>query len=158
MAFTVFFVSAWLITSLFTILPKRLNLIENTFLFLTISVININWTWIINEELKYVKITDDSVNYAGFLILRSIIIPTLLMIAVNLYTRFSPSAMKKVWIIVVSVTCLLLLHILSRVLDVSTYNDWNLGFDAIYYVSLHLFSIGLLKLIRKSTHIEVKQP
>ncbi|WP_406945226.1 hypothetical protein ACJA3J_21465 [Halobacillus sp. SY10] len=157
MAFTVFFVCAWLIISVFTIIPKRLTLIENTFIFLTTSVININWTWIINEELKYVKITEDPSNYAGFLIFRSIIIPTLLMVQLNLYNP-SSSPVKKALILIASVLCLVLLTILSRVLDVSDYKDWNLGFDAIYYVSLHLFSIGVSKLIRKSTRIEVKQP
>lgn len=157
MAFTIFFVYAWLIISVFTIIPKRLTLIENTFIFLTTSVISINWTWIINEELKYVKITEDPSNYASFLIFRSIIIPTLLMVQMNLYNS-SSSPVKKALILIASVLCLVLLTILSRVLDVSVYKDWNLGFDAIYYVSLHLFSIGVSKLIRKSTRIEVKQP
>ncbi|MYL69274.1 hypothetical protein GLW00_00335 [Halobacillus litoralis] len=155
MAFTVFFVSAWLIISIFAIIPKRLTIIENSFIFLATSVISINWTWIINEELKYVKITEDPANYAGFLIFRSIIIPTLLMVQLNLYDH-SSSAMKKGVIFTVSVVCLLLLTILSRVLDISTYKEWSLGFDAIYYVFLHFFSIGVWKLIRKTTHNEVK--
>ncbi|WLR48533.1 hypothetical protein LC065_04890 [Halobacillus litoralis] len=155
MAFTVFFVSAWLIVSIFTIIPKRLTLIENTFIFLTTSVISINWTWIINEELKYVKITEDPANYAGFLFFRSVIIPTLLMVQLNLYSA-SSSTIKKGLVIAASVICLLLLTISSRVLDISTYKDWNLGFDTVYYVFLHFFSIGVWKIIRKFTHIEVK--
>ncbi|WP_394219067.1 hypothetical protein [Halobacillus trueperi] len=155
MAFTVFFVCAWLIISIFIIMPKRLTLIENTFIFLTTSVISINWTWIINEELKYVKITEDPANYAGFLIFRSLILPTLLMVHVNLYNA-SSSVMKRGLVFTASVILLLLLTILSRALEVSTYKDWNLGFDVVYYVILHFFSIGVCKILRKSTRNEVK--
>ncbi|MBX0358295.1 hypothetical protein [Halobacillus sp. Nhm2S1] len=155
MAFTVFFVCAWLIVSIFTIIPKRLTIIENSFIFLTTSVISINWTWIINEELKYVKITEDPTNYAGFLFFRSVIIPTLLMVQLNIYSA-SSSTMKKGLVIAASVLCLLLLTILSRVLEVSTYKDWSLVFDVVYYVFLHFISIGVWRLIRKSTHNEVK--
>lgn len=150
MAFTVFFVTAWLLISIFTIIPKRLTVIENSFLFLLTSVISIHWTWIVNEELKYVQITKDPVDYAGFLIFRSVIIPTLIITQLNLYS-FPSSVIKKAIVLSTSVLCLLLLTILSKSLGVSTYEDWNLAFDVIYYIALHALSIVTWKLFRNLT-------
>ncbi|CDQ18406.1 hypothetical protein SAMN05192559_101980 [Halobacillus karajensis] len=156
MAFTTFLFSAWLIISLFIILPKRLNLIENSFIFLTIGVISINWSWIIYEELKFGKITENPADYAGFLIFRSIIIPTLIMFQLNRYGSSSFNK-KMTFVISISTIGLILLTLLSRVFDVTTYKQWHLIFDVLYYLGLHIIALVVLICLRKAPSSEVKQ-
>ncbi|WP_026702751.1 hypothetical protein [Salibacterium aidingense] len=78
MAFAVFFLASRLLNTLFIRMEKTLSLTENTFVFMIILVININWDWIVYEEMDRVNITEDGLNYTAFLLFRSIIIPMVL--------------------------------------------------------------------------------
>ncbi|HYK73133.1 MAG TPA: hypothetical protein VEV44_08430, partial [Pseudoneobacillus sp.] len=84
MGFVVYFFVAWLVISIFTIIKKRLSIVENTLVFLIILILSINFSWIVNEELKLVTISKKGLDYTAFLLNRSIIIPIMIVIHVNL--------------------------------------------------------------------------
>ncbi|SDI81399.1 hypothetical protein [Alteribacillus bidgolensis] len=150
MAFTIFFFAAWLTLALFAVMRKRLSLIENTFVFMVIFVININWAWIIFEETNFVKLTTEGMDYTAFLLFRSIIIPMILVIQLNLIPKFNTAL-----VIITSVIILLFLTYLSTFFHVTDYTKWNLGYDALYYIFLHVISYYSLQLFRKTANNEV---
>ncbi|WP_158737946.1 hypothetical protein [Alteribacillus sp. YIM 98480] len=150
MAFTIFFFVAWFILALFAVIRKKLSLIENTFVFMVILVININWAWIIIEEMNVVKLTTEGMDYTAFLLSRSIIIPMILVIQLNLIYK-----LNTVFVFTVSLIILLLLTFLSTFFHVTDYIKWNLGYDALYYIFLHVISYYSLQLFRKTANNEV---
>ncbi|UOR13357.1 hypothetical protein [Halobacillus amylolyticus] len=154
MGFAVFFFVAWLITALFFVTQKKLSITENTFVFMFILVISINWTWIIYEGLKYIKITEQPMNYTAFLFFRSLIIPMLLVMQLNMIHKTKTFA-RSVLIAMVSIGILLLLTGLSLYFDLTKYVKWNIGYDILYFSALHLIAYYSHQIFRKITYREV---
>ncbi|MFB4166075.1 hypothetical protein ACE1TI_20350 [Alteribacillus sp. JSM 102045] len=147
MAFSVFFLASWLVISLFLVMKKKLSIIENTFVFMVILVININWSWIIEEELNLIQLTEEGMDFTAFLLFRSIIIPMILNL-IHLSNTLLVS--------IVSLIILLFLAFLSTTFNMTNYINWNLGYDAIYYIILHVISYYTHKLFQKISNNEVR--
>lgn len=154
MAFTLFFFTSWLIVTLFTIIPKKLSLTENTFVFLMILVISINWTWVIYEEFKFIESTEIPMDYTAFLMFRTLIIPTLIITQLNVSLQ-APSRTISLLTIGSSTTALLLFTYFSLQFEMIQYIDWNMTYDALYYLSLHGIAYSTQKLFKKIPANEV---
>ncbi|RSL30453.1 hypothetical protein D7Z54_26170 [Salibacterium salarium] len=150
MAFAVFFFAAWFISTAFILMPKKLSIIENTFVFIVILVVSINWGWIVYEGMELIKLTEQAMNYTAFLLLRSIIIPMILVTQLNLIHKSN-----SMFVIIVSLIILLFFSSLSSIFNITDYVKWNLGYDAIYYLMLHVIAYSSLLLIRKVAKNEV---
>ncbi|MFD2704985.1 hypothetical protein [Salibacterium lacus] len=150
MAFVLFFFAAWFITTTFLIMPKKISIIENTFVLMVILIININWGWIIYEGMERIELTEESMNYTAFLLLRSVIIPLILVTQLNLVHKSNT-----IFVVLVSLIILLFFSSLTSILNIADYVKWNLGFDAIYYLLLHVIAYYSLLFIRKIAYKEV---
>lgn len=84
MGFVVFFFVAWLVVSIFSLIKKKLSIIENTFVFLIILILSINFSWIVIEEWKLISLSKKGFEYTGYLLNRSVILPMLILIQINL--------------------------------------------------------------------------
>ncbi|WP_101846240.1 hypothetical protein [Halobacillus sp. Marseille-P3879] len=155
MTFAIFFFASWLITALFLIIPKKLSTIENTFVFMIILIISINWSWIIYEEFKLVNLTEEPMEYAAFLLSRSIIIPFVFITQLNLVYAVT-SVTRVVLTILMSFSFLLLMSLLSQIFKITEFTNWNLGYDALYYIFLYLVSYASLLIFRKLELSEVR--
>ncbi|SFK11334.1 hypothetical protein SAMN04487936_107159 [Halobacillus dabanensis] len=147
MAFTLFFFGSWLVLTLFTIIPKKLAFTENTFVFLILLVISINWTWIIYEEFKFIESTETPMDYAAFLMFRSIIIPIVIITQLNI-SALARSRTLSLWTIVLSTACLLLFTFFSLHFGMIKYVNWNIAYDALYYLALHGIAYVTLKIFQ----------
>ncbi|MEY2191982.1 hypothetical protein AB7942_04485 [Neobacillus sp. BF23-41] len=94
MGLVVFFFLAWLVVSLFAVIKKKLTFAENSLIFLVILIVSINISWIVIEELKLIKRTQESLEYTAYLLNRSVITPFLILIQVNLHLRCKTMMMK----------------------------------------------------------------
>ena len=131
---------------------KSLSVVENTFVYLLVLIININATWIINEELKLVNVTEETAPYIGFLLERSLIIPILFVIAFNFFYRnITLRASMLTGFILLIFT--LLLRKFSNMLNIYHYKQWNLFYEALYILGLLLITFiihkGFHNLMRK---------
>jgi hypothetical protein len=154
MAFTLFFFASWLMLTLFAVIPKKLSLTENTFVFLIILVISINWTWVIYEEFKFIESTEIPIDYTAFLMFRSIIIPTVIITQMNIAAHY-PSRTISLLTIVLSTATLLLLQYFSLQFEMVQYANWNMAYDALYYLTLHGIAYSTLKIFKKISTKEV---
>ncbi|WP_078382454.1 hypothetical protein [Sutcliffiella halmapala] len=154
MGFVVYFALTWLFVSIFVAIEKKGSLVENTFVFLIILIVNINFTWVIAEEMNFIVLTKEGINYTGYILNRSMLIPILLVIQLNLI-QGTKSMIQKISIILISVCFLLVLSILSIQLDMTEYTNWNHLNDAIYYFTLHLVAIFTYRLFKKISPSEV---
>ncbi|WP_174613457.1 hypothetical protein [Virgibacillus ihumii] len=155
MEFAVFFLASWLITAIFVIMPKKLSIIENTITFLLLLIITINISWIIIEELKLIKQTQEGIKYVVYLLNRSVIIPMTLITQLNVLHQ-SNSVARFILTTAVSLIFLLGLRALSVYFDIIGYLKWNFGYDILYFIILHLIAYYAHQLFRRLTRSEVE--
>jgi hypothetical protein len=150
MGITVFFLITWLICAFFGVIEKKLSIIENTFVFLLILVININYSWIIIEEFKRITLTTNGLNYTAYLLQRSVIIPMLAITLVNLIQK-SKDRGKPIMYFGLILALTFGLSLLSDYFKISIYTKWDFRYDILYYFVLYLIAYYAYKLIRKVT-------
>ncbi|MDT3765702.1 hypothetical protein [Priestia filamentosa] len=148
MGFSFFVFLSFLSITLFVTMRKSLSIVENTFVYLLVLIININATWIINEELKLIVVTEETASYVGFLLERSLIIPILFVITFNyFYRNITPRAIMITGFILLIFT--LLLRKFSNMLNIYHYRQWNLFYEALYILGLLLIIFVLHKGFRR---------
>ncbi|MFP3725493.1 hypothetical protein [Priestia filamentosa] len=148
MGFSFFVFLSFLSITLFVTMRKSLSIVENTFVYLLVLIININATWIINEELKLIDVTEETASYVGFLLERSLIIPILFVITFNyFYRNITPRAIMITGFILLIFT--LLLRKFSNMLNIYHYRQWNLFYEALYILGLLLIIFVLHKGFRR---------
>ncbi|MCM3214627.1 hypothetical protein M3612_08925 [Niallia taxi] len=138
MAFAVYFFIGWISIICFFVQKKKFSVVENTVLFLCVLIVNLNWTWLIYEELGFITYSHDTWNFVAYLIKRSIVIPLLVLISLN-FGRTDASLLKKLTHIIVSSLVILAVTSISHYLKVTTVKDWSILYDFFYYVALHIF-------------------
>ncbi|ASK63805.1 hypothetical protein CFK37_17395 [Virgibacillus phasianinus] len=153
MGFAVFFFLAWLVTAFLIVMQKSLSLVENTFIISLILIISINWSWIIYEGLKFIKITEQPMDYTAFLFFRSVIIPIILVIQLNMVLQ-SESFAQTILIPIVSIGILVALTALSSYFHMTNYVKWNIGYDVLYFAGLHVIAYLSCWLFRKIAYRE----
>lgn len=151
MGFAFFFLISYLITYLFLVMKKKLSIIENTFVFLLILMLNINATWILFEELNLISVTEEAMEYFGFLLNRSIIFPMIIVVYLNIVKR-SHKKTHTILITIASISTMLTLSGISILLNMITFVTWNFLYDAIYIGLCHLIAFYSLKLFIKSAY------
>ncbi|WP_175638125.1 hypothetical protein [Metabacillus schmidteae] len=137
MAFAVYFFISWLCIILFFIKKKTYSIVENTILFLFLMIVNMNWSWFIFDEFQFLKYSEHPMSYTAYLMNRSIIIPIIVLYCLNL-SSFSMSVKKMFIHILVSSLLLLLLTFLSLTLNIITSENWNVMYDYLFFVLLHI--------------------
>ncbi|WP_010531410.1 hypothetical protein [Lentibacillus jeotgali] len=156
MAFPIFFFLTWLVGSIFAVMRKKLSLVENTFVFLIILIVSINFSWIIADELKLITVTKQTLPHTAYLINRSVIIPVLILIQLNI-SMARDSFGWKTMMVLFSVLLLTGVNYLMTALNMVTYTNWNLGFDAIYFLLLNLAAFLAYRIMEKASEKAVNQ-
>lgn len=146
MVFAIYFFVSWIITFIFVLMPKNLSFMQNSFVFLLTLIISMNWSWIIYEELKLIKLSTNPMDYTSFLINRSIAVPLIVVITMNLLKK-SKSFNRFILVLFSSTSFLSLLALGGIYFRVTKYMNWNFAFDFIYFLLLnivaYLFLIGV---------------
>jgi hypothetical protein len=148
MGFAFYFFISWLITVIFTVMKKRLTFVENSFVFLLMLIISINFSWIISAELKLVILSKEPLDYTAFMINRSIGIPFIIVVTINLMKSVN-SIGKSLIIMVCSILIQVILVKLGTNFEVTNRENWNILYDIIYFALLHLFAVYSLKFFQK---------
>lgn len=147
MEFVIFFFITWLAVFIYGLMQKELTVVESTFVFLIILVVSINFSWIVIEELKLIKLTEKGLPYTAFLLSRSIIIPILILIQLNFLVKSESYLIKSVTLFS-SVLALVGISFISSSLNITEFTKWNLGYEAIYYLCLNLIGMIALKVMK----------
>ncbi len=150
MELAVFFFLSWLGISIFTVIKKELNIVQNTFIFLIILIISINFSWIINDELKLISVQEKWIPYTAYLFNRNIIIPILIVLHLNLFIKNRSLTMKAI-ILISSVLILLIISFISIRLNIAEFKKWTFWFEGIYYLCLNLIALFSITLFKKTS-------
>ncbi|MBL0387837.1 hypothetical protein JJB07_14445 [Tumebacillus sp. ITR2] len=91
MVIAILFCISWLLLAYLITSPKALNRREGAFLFMCILSVNISVSWIVGYEMGKIAFAKQPVEYLGYLLHRSVLVPLLPTMCVNfllLYRRF----------------------------------------------------------------------
>lgn len=150
MGFVVFFLLAWLVVFLFAGMKKKLTFVENTLVFLIVLIVSINFSWIVIEELTLIKLSHHYLNYTGYLFNRSVIIPTLTLIQLNLLCRCKTKWMK-LTVMITAVIFMMGVSFLSNFYDITESKRWHYWMDGVYFIILHLIAFLSYRVFAKFT-------
>ncbi|WEG14708.1 hypothetical protein PU629_10315 [Pullulanibacillus sp. KACC 23026] len=154
MGIAVFFFMTWLVCTLFAIIQKKLSIVENTFIFLFLLVININFSWIIAEEMKRIKLPTNGMDYTAYLLNRSVIIPILGLILLNIASCKIYSKTLITFAVVLGVS--FCSGLISEYFKITHYTRWDLRYDLLYYFVLYLVTYYVYKWFKKVSYNEVE--
>ncbi|PFN98685.1 hypothetical protein COJ85_20120 [Bacillus sp. AFS076308] len=143
MAFSITFFIAWICITAFYAMKKPYSKWENSALLFCLFIVNVNWSWITVDELKFITYSKDPLDFSAYIINRSIIIPMLVMIGINRISRSKTVLMKVVGMFISSFVLILIKIVLLR-LGAISFHRWNLFYDYVYFLLLH--ALGYLVL------------
>jgi hypothetical protein len=143
MALSIIVYLAWLGITIFNAMKKPFSKIEISAIMFCIFILDINRSWITNEELKYITYSSAPLDYTAYIIHRTFITPLFIVMGMSSIPRNS-TVIKKIVAILISSFVLVLIKMVLLSFDVVYFHQWNLIYDYLYYVLLHLFGYFIL--------------
>ena len=143
MALSIIVYIAWLGITIFYAMKKPFSRIEISTIIFFIFIIDINRSWITNEELKYITYSHVPLNYITYIIHRTFITPLFIAIGMSSIPRNS-TALKKITAILISSFVQVLIKMVMLSFDIVYFHQWNFIYDYLYYVLLHLLGYFII--------------
>jgi hypothetical protein len=143
MALSIIVYIAWLGITIFYAMKKPFSKIEISAIIFFIFIIDINRSWITNEELKYITYSHVPLNYIAYIIHRTFITPLFIAIGMSSIPRNS-TALKKITAILISSFVQVLIKMVMLSFDIVYFHQWNFIYDYLYYVLLHLLGYFII--------------
>ncbi|GLB60824.1 hypothetical protein [Cytobacillus sp. NCCP-133] len=128
----------------FYLLKKRLSFLQNSIVFMFIFILLTYFSTIINLQLKWLDVTEDSLLFMFYLLNRDIIKPLFVLVFINVFAGGKTFGKKGI-IFIAMVLSMLLLDILSQIFGVVTYIKWNLFYAALANGAFLMLGLGLAK-------------
>ncbi|MFD0695148.1 hypothetical protein ACFQZT_13650 [Paenibacillus sp. GCM10027628] len=147
MGLIIFAIVTWLLISIYTVMPRTIQIKESVFLFLLLLAISINATWFLVEEWHWITASDQIPEYLAFLLIRSVIIPYGMLLYLNLWLIYS-SAWSKGLVVAGFVLTFLIIEITALMTHIMTYNKWSLLYSSIYTLAMLFIAMGTLRWYR----------
>lgn len=155
MVLALYFFVSWVTAIIFIVMRKKLSFMQNTYVYLITMIISMNWSWVIYQELKLIKLTEDPIDYTSFLINRSIAVPIVVVITVNLLKTYK-SRGRSILILILSTAILSVLAFGGIYFKITEYIHWNYAFDILYFLFLNLIGYFFLNFVKFLQYKEVK--
>lgn len=155
MGFVILFTAAWAAVFLFYAMEKKLNVLENTFVYLFAMTLGIHLFWIFAEEWRMLVYTKEGLLYAGVILYRVIVFPMLYVITLNLVARTKSVIAGLAWA-AGGVACVLGINVVMRMFKLMSYKQWNYGWDILVIAAVLGASFVLLKMFRRSLKLKTK--
>ncbi|MFS0778367.1 hypothetical protein ABC255_20485 [Neobacillus sp. 3P2-tot-E-2] len=143
MALSIIVYLAWLGIAIFYAMKKPFSKLEISAIVFFIFIIDVNRSWITNEELRYITYSHVPLNYIAYIIHRTFITPLFIAIGMSSIPRNS-TVLKKITAILISSFVLVLINMVMLSFDIVYFHQWNLIYDYLYYVLLHLLGYFIL--------------
>ncbi|MFE8700045.1 hypothetical protein ACFYKX_05335 [Cytobacillus sp. FJAT-54145] len=150
MALTIYFIIAWFIIIIICLLPRKLSFVENSFIFLFLSIVIKNSFTVFGLNLKWIEANMEPEFFLAYLLYRTIIYPCALLFMVTILYTYRKTVIRVTAILSVSIF-ILLVENLGQWLDVYTYTQWNNWYTIIEIAVFSILAIFISKLIIHSS-------
>ncbi|KUP04006.1 hypothetical protein Q75_16965 [Bacillus coahuilensis p1.1.43] len=149
MGFVVMFCLSWVTVSVLLILKPTITRTKLASLYFIVLIVNINVNWIVIEELKWIEVTENGLLYTGYLISRSILTPTLILLFVHLVSR-NPRIGNTLVLLLLFAGILSLIASLASLLDITTFIKWNVVYHFVFILLLEGIALFFLRFLPES--------
>jgi hypothetical protein len=136
-------------------LPQQSYRLSYLFIFMIISVININLNYIRFEKLNATTYPTTFVEYFSLIIDRSLVVPLLILFTVYFIDNAKRKKEKVSWFFLWSLL-FLAYDWLGKELNVNIYINWNTSYSYLIYLFYIVFAFFLMKWFRKQEGSSVK--
>ncbi|WP_438446991.1 hypothetical protein [Gorillibacterium sp. sgz5001074] len=148
MGFVVFFTATWLSVLGFAAMRKSLSFLENTVILLMAMILSVNVSWILVEELQWIHLSQDPLQYTAYLLHRSVLQPMIYTIWLNALYRGGTHAGA----VLATLGCsavILGLNFTGVYYQIYSFVRWNFWYDVLYAGISLLLLFGAFKLAAK---------
>jgi hypothetical protein len=125
---------------------KKLTVLQNSIIFMVLTMVTTNFITIVVLNLKLVKTTENPFLFIVIPLYRDLIVPLLVLIFVNAFFTSSTLLVKSFYILSIFVY-LNLIEALFIYFGVLEYIKWNFFFAAIVHFTYLLIGLGLAKIV-----------
>jgi hypothetical protein len=125
---------------------KKLTVLQNSIIFMVLTMVTTNFITIVVLNLKLVKTTENPFLFIVIPLYRDLIVPLLVLIFVNAFFTSSTLRVKTFYILSIFVY-LNLIEALFIYFGVLEYIKWNFFFAAIVNFTYLLIGLGLAKIV-----------
>ncbi|MBM7663026.1 hypothetical protein JOC85_003852 [Bacillus mesophilus] len=153
MVLTIFIMLAWLLTMILIFLPKPFSFTENSFLFLTTSILIKNTFTIVGFNLKWIERSEQSDFFVAYFLYRTLLYPLALLIMINLFYLYKKNIHKVLTILSAGIF-IFAVEILGERLEVYSYKQWNNWYTLVEIILFIILTFLFAKLIR---HFELRK-
>lgn len=131
---------------------KRLSFLQNTILFMILTILISNFLTITTLEMKWIKSTDDPFLFIVISLYRDGILPILILIFINYFVTPN-SAINKILIFSLFLICCLGIDSLLIFFGVLTYINWNLFLSLLVNSAYFFITLSLVKIFLQKEHL-----
>lgn len=125
---------------------KPLTFLENSIVYMLITILTTNVMTILKLNIKVIKVTENPLLFPAVLFYRDGIIPLLVLLFINVCYR-NISLKAKVFYFMFLYACSFGMEALLVFLHVIEYVNWNFFYSAIVHASYFLIGIGMAEMV-----------
>ncbi|OZM58108.1 hypothetical protein CIB95_00580 [Lottiidibacillus patelloidae] len=143
MTLFIYIIIAWLLAGIFVMLPKRSDNLAYLFLFMILSIVNINIYYIRYEKFHLATYPETYLEYISLIIERSLNVPLFVLFFIYSFESVS-SKKEKIGFFLFWITLFGVYDWLGTMLNVKIYLHWN----SLFSILLYIFYINLAFLLK----------
>lgn len=134
------------IFNIFLFQKKQLTFIQNSIVFMMMTIVTTNYITIVSLNLKWIKTTQDPFLFIGVLLYRDIIIPILVLIFINAIIN-STSIKNKGFYFISTLIALQVTEFLCLFVGLIEYVKWNFFYTALLHSAFLFIGFYLSKMV-----------
>jgi hypothetical protein len=138
---------AWFAVGVIVMLPQTTYRLSYIFIFMILSIVNINMNYIRFEKLNATTYPTTFVEYFSLIIDRSLVVPLLILFTVYCIDNANSKKKKVSWFFFWSLL-FLVVDWMGEKLNVNIYLNWNTSYSYFTFLFYILFAFFLMKWFR----------
>lgn len=127
---------------------KALTFLQNSILFMILTLLTTNYLTITGLNLKWISWTKDPYLFPTIPVYRDIVIPFIVLILVNAYISADLKKLKFL-LFLFYLSVMLIIEYLLIYFSIFKYRNWNLGFTEIFNTITFIISLAVVKFMNK---------
>ena len=125
---------------------KSLTFLENSIVYMLITILTTNVMTIVKLNMKLIKVTENPLLFPAVLFYRDGIIPLLVLLFINMFYKKISLKAKFIYFMVLY-TCSFGIEALLVFLHVLDYVNWNFFYSGIVHASYFFIGIGIAEMV-----------
>lgn len=137
-----------IIIHIFYYQKKALTFLQNSILFMILTLLTTNYLTITGLNLKWISWTKDPYLFPSIPVYRDIVIPFIVLILINAYISADSKRLKFLFFLFY-LSVMLMIESILIYFGIFTYRNWNLSLTTIFNAIHFLIILAVVKIMKK---------